>query len=209
MTRRTTFLLILGAAAHAVAAPFSHRLHLGMGMECASCHDRASASTRAEDDLLPSKAVCAGCHDSATAPQRPAPLAVPVVHFSHAVHLKMGNLSPLLAMAIDKGNYLQPSEDVRKFLNTTNPCKACHRGLEQSDSVTAAALPKMADCLVCHVNIQVPWSCEDCHAKGAALKPASHGRPDFFDTHSKGTFHAERAACAVCHGREFTCMGCH
>lgn len=113
-----------------------------------------------------------------------------MVHFSHAVDLKMGNVAPVLARAIDKGTYLQPSGDVRKYLDNRNVCEACHRGLEESDQVTAGAMPKMADCLVCHVKIQVPWSCEECHAKGPELKPASHAQPDFFDTHSKGTFRA-------------------
>src|SRR4051794_16255988 len=180
-----------------------------MGMSCGTCHPAAVTSTKAQDDLLPSKQICNQCHDTSAVPQRPPALPVPVVHFNHAVHLKMGNLAPVLAKAIDKGNYLQPSGDVRKHLSTTNACEACHRGLEQSAEVTAAALPKMADCLVCHVKIQVPWSCEDCHVRSAALKPASHTLETFFDTHSKGTFRAERATCAVCHGREFTCMGCH
>jgi hypothetical protein len=201
--------LFCGAATLAEAAPFSHKLHLGMGMECIACHKAAVSSAKAEDDLLPPQSVCGSCHDATVAPQRPPVLAVPVVHFSHAVHLKMGNLAPVIAKAIDKGMYLQPAGDVRKHLDTGNACQACHRGLEESEQVTAAAMPKMADCLVCHAKIVVPWTCEDCHAKGAALKPESHKRETFFDTHSKGAFRAERSSCAVCHGREFTCMGCH
>jgi hypothetical protein len=200
----------LGAAFLADAAPFSHKLHLAMKLECATCHRAAATSTKAEDDLLPPKTVCAGCHDASFAPQRPPPLPVPVVHFSHAVHLKIGShLGPIIARAIDIGTYLQPSSDVRGHLNAKNPCQVCHRGLEESEQVTAANMPKMADCLVCHTKIVVPWSCEECHAKGAALKPESHKRESFFDTHSQGAFRPQRATCAVCHGREFTCMGCH
>jgi hypothetical protein len=200
---------VLGAALLAGAAPFSHKLHLGMGLTCVGCHAAASSSTRAADDLLPTKQVCAGCHDPSIAPQRPPALPVPVVHFSHAVHLKMGSVAPFIARAIDKGTYLQPSADVRKYLDTKNACQACHRGLEESDRVTAAALPKMADCLVCHPRIVAPWTCEDCHARSAPLKPETHRRETFFDSHSKGAFRTERSTCAVCHGREFTCMGCH
>lgn len=201
--------LIWGAAILAEAAPFSHKLHLGMGMECVTCHTSAPRSALASDDLLPSKTICAGCHDASIAPQRgPAP-PVPVVHFSHAVHLKMGSVAPFLARAMDKRTHLQPSAEARKQLDTGNACQACHRGLEQSERVTADVHPKMADCLVCHVKIVPPWSCETCHAPGASLKPETHKRETFFDSHSKGTFRAERTTCAVCHGREFTCMGCH
>lgn len=202
--------ILWGAASAWAAAPFSHKLHLGMGVGCTTCHAAAPASTKPTDDLLPRPEACKDCHGAVPAVANTHIRgAVPVVHFSHAVHLKMGNLAPMLARAINKRNYLQPSDDVRKFLDTKNACEACHRGLEQSDEVTAAALPKMADCLVCHVKIQPPWSCEDCHVRSDALKPATHKQPEFFDTHSKGAFRAQRTTCAVCHGREFTCMGCH
>jgi len=76
-------------------------------------------------------------------------------------------------------------------------CDTCHR---------EGARAQMAGCIVCHNKIEPPDSCEFCHPKGAALKPESH-TPDFLDTHTTGSF--DKAACAVCHGRRFTCMGCH
>ena len=85
-----TVAILFAWGAALTAAPFSHKLHLGMGLECVTCHRAAATSTKADDDLLPSKQICSGCHDASVAPQRPAPLPVPVVHFSHAVHLKMG-----------------------------------------------------------------------------------------------------------------------
>jgi len=66
----------------------------------------------------------------------------------------------------------------------------------------------MADCLVCHNDIDPPYSCEFCHAKEAALKPASHA-PDFLDTHTTGKLNLDKTTCAVCHGRRFHCLGCH
>ena len=103
---------------------------------------------------MPKKDVCLNCHMADEIPPIPAPPATLVAHFSHALHLKMGNVQPLLAKAIDVGNYLQPPGDIRRHLNTQNPCEACHRGLEESDQVTHAALPQMADCLVCHAQIE-------------------------------------------------------
>ncbi len=74
--------------------------------------------------------------------------------------------------------------------------------------MTRAALPQMADCLVCHTQIEAPFTCEDCHADVAQLKPASHV-PHFMDLHSKVNMHLDKSTCALCHGRTFTCMGCH
>jgi predicted CXXCH cytochrome family protein len=192
--------------AQPAAHPFSHRLHLELKLECAFCHAAAPSSTKASDDLLPSKQVCLGCHETAVISRPPK---ARVDKFSHQLHLRMGNIAPILAKAIDHGNYLQPAGEIRAHLNTKNACEACHRGLEQSDRVTPAALPQMADCLVCHSQIEPPYSCETCHDQTAELKPASHNAPHFLDAHSSGRMQMDQSTCALCHGRTFQCMGCH
>lgn len=180
-----------------------------MKLACAECHTLAPSSTSVQDDLLPSRHVCLGCHQESELPPIPPKPATLLNQFSHALHLRIGNVAPFIAKAIDTKNYLQPADDIRRHLDTGNPCEACHRGLEESDQVTHAALPQMADCLVCHSVIDNPFSCETCHQKDAAfLKPASHVE-HFLDLHSSGKLHMDLTTCAVCHGREFTCMGCH
>src|SRR5712691_1411254 len=57
----------------------------------------------------------------------------PLKEFSHKKHLKLGNVAPVIAAAIDKGTYLGHGERIRPFLNSANACFACHRGLEESD----------------------------------------------------------------------------
>ncbi len=190
----------------AAAAPFAHGVHLSAGLDCAVCHAAALTSTRADDNLLPRAEVCLQCHKTA-APG--APMATRLARFDHQLHLKMGNVAPVIAAAIAKGTYLAaPPADWRARLSTANPCEACHRGLEDSRRPERSALPAMADCLVCHGQIDPPFSCEFCHAKDARLKPASH-TPDFLDTHTSGKLGLDEGACAVCHGRHFRCLGCH
>jgi hypothetical protein len=177
--------------------PFSHRVHLAAKLDCVRCHPAAAR---------PKKEVCLECHPSA---EIDAPIATRLARFDHALHLKLGNVAPVIAGAIDKKTYLTPaSAELRAQLNTQNPCEACHRGLEVSDRPDHSGLPKMADCLVCHSQIDLPYSCEFCHAKGADLKPASH-TPDFLDTHTSGKLNFDKTTCAVCHGRKFHCLGCH
>jgi hypothetical protein len=123
----------------------------------------------------------------------------------------MGNVAPVIAAAIDSGEYLSPPRDIRRFLNTKNACEACHRGLAESDAVTDAAFPQMADCLVCHKKIEKidpPFSCAACHAKSFKLMPASHDA-QWLDFHASGKANMDRQSCAVCHDRKFTCRGCH
>ena len=205
---RTLFLLIAitGAAAGQAAQPFSHRIHLAAKLDCAVCHAAAIASTRLDDNLLPKPEVCLKCHKAA---EIGAPIVTRLAHFNHQLHLKLGNLAPLIAAAIDKKTYLTPAgPELRAQLNEQNPCQACHRGLEVSDRPDRSGLPQMADCLVCHNQIDPPYSCEFCHAKEAKLKPASH-TPDFLDTHTSGKLGFDKTTCAICHGRKFHCLGCH
>jgi hypothetical protein len=199
-------LAIVGTFAAQTAPPFSHRTHLALKLKCAGCHPAAPASTRVEDNLLPQREVCLKCHQAAAIG---APPSTHLARFNHQLHLKLGNIAALIAAAIDHKTYLAPaSEALRAELNTKNPCVACHRGLDVAGQPERAALRRMADCLVCHTTIDPPDSCEFCHLKGAALKPANH-TPDFLDSHTTGKLGLDKTTCAVCHGRRFRCLGCH
>jgi hypothetical protein len=137
--------------------------------------------------------------------QQPPPLK----EFSHKKHLKLGNIAPVIASAIDKGTYLgQGGPQMRPLLNGTNACTACHRGLEESNKIGRENMPQMADCLVCHNEIDPPDSCEFCHPASAQLKPANHGN-GFLTRHNQKNSGLDLQSCAVCHGRKFTCLGCH
>lgn len=202
---RTVLFGLISAAAIA-AQPFSHRVHLAAKLDCVTCHPAAAASTLLTDNLLPKPDVCLRCHKTAEIGARtPTRLA----RFNHQLHLKLGNLAPVIAAAIDSKAYLGPAgPEMRAELNTKNACEACHRGLESSGPADRSALPQMADCLVCHNKIEPPYSCEFCHAKDASLKPVRH-TPDFLDTHATGKLGLDKTTCAVCHGRRFRCLGCH
>lgn len=205
---------VIWAASLVEAADFSHRVHLGARISCATCH-AAAESTRLEDSLLPSPKVCLSCHRQGGAAP---PLATPPIilaqrqslltRFNHKLHLGLGNIAPVLQAAVRSGTYLAPAGDLLLHLQKANSCTACHRGLEQSDQTTPAAFPRMADCLVCHSKIDPPFSCEKCHAPGPHLKPANHVA-NWIEIHSSGKANLDKASCAVCHGKRFTCLGCH
>ena len=134
---------IMGVTALQAAQPFSHRVHLAAKLDCAVCH--------AGDNLRPVESACLKCHKTA---EIGAPIVTRLARFDHQLHSKLGNVAPLIAAAIDKKTYLStPGPELRAQLNTQNPCEACHRGLEVSDKPDRSALPQMADCLVCHNQI--------------------------------------------------------
>jgi hypothetical protein len=181
-------------------------VHLAAKLECTGCHAAALTSMRVDENLLPKQDVCLKCHKTAAIGTPPT---TRLARFDHQLHLKLGNVAPLIAAAIDKKTYVAtPPADLRAQLDTQNACEGCHRGLETSDRPERSALPQMADCLVCHNQIDPPYSCEFCHAKEAKLTPVSH-TPDFLDTHTSGKLNLDKTTCAVCHGRRFHCLGCH
>lgn len=210
------FLLVMIAAAAPAAAEsvkFSHKLHLAQGLFCITCHGSAQTSSKASDGNLPSGQICLACHDGAGAPRvelsglaaiEPASRSF---RFNHEFHLGMGNLAPIFAAALDSGKYLGHADGIRR-LDVEDACQACHRGLTETDLASKTNLPRMSDCLVCHDRVDNPFSCEKCHLDGVDLLPASHTR-EFIDLHSTGKLNLDKVSCQPCHGKNFTCMGCH
>lgn len=173
-------------------AQFSHKEALEKKLECLTCHARQKNATSLSDK-----------HKGKV-----------LKDFNHALHLGFGNLAPVIAGAIDRKQYLGSPNKIdllklRADLITQNPCQACHRGLEiATGPLTKANFPHMEDCLVCHTKIDAPFSCPQCHAPAMNLKPANHA-PDFLDRHTGGKLNLDKTTCASCHGKRFTCLGCH
>ena len=194
---------------------FSHQLHLKkVGVSCTYCHASATGSIEATDLNLPKEEDCLLCHTGKIAPEIDTSTLLSrqteerTFRFNHSFHLKLGNLAPILASAIDNGSYLGKQGDIRQYLDTNNPCEACHRGLDETDLATQANLPKMSDCLVCHSDIDPPYSCQNCHFDGVRLKPDDHTL-EFSDLHSTGKLDLDKLSCLPCHGKTFSCKGCH
>lgn len=205
-------LLILAAP---LRADFSHRVHLQQKIDCLVCHSAAASSKAASDNLLPGPDVCLGCHTGdrklTADPAIKAPRKLTVTKFNHQLHVKLGPaIAATVLKAIETKRYLSDPGNLADQLAAAgkHPCTGCHRGLEKSDAATMAAFPQMADCLTCHNTIDPPFSCVKCHEEEQRLKPASHTN-DWIDRHSTGKANLDKASCAVCHGRNFTCLGCH
>ena len=208
----------MGAAGtQAAVAPFSHKLHLQLGLDCVKCHAAVTTSTHAADNNLPAQAVCAACHNAPNEMTVKAePRATGVGMFNHELHLKLGKIAPVLSAAIKSKAYHTssprslPLESITAYLANAgnNTCAACHRGVEENEVTGHAMFPQMADCLVCHAKIEVPFSCEKCHLPTQNLKPTSHDAA-YVDLHSSGKANLDKQSCVICHSRKFQCLGCH
>ncbi len=207
--------LLVATQALAAETKFSHQLHLNkVGATCTICHSAASASKQAADRNLPTAETCLACHNGETTPSvdtawlAERELKERTFRFNHEFHLKLGNVAAIIRAALDSGSYLGKADHMGRLLNSDNSCQSCHRGLEETDLASQANLPVMSDCLVCHTEIDNPFSCEECHLSGINLKPAGHTR-EFIDLHSTGKVNLDKATCLPCHGTNFACMGCH
>lgn len=209
----TVLLSVFGAVAVMAAAPkrpFSHKYHLTQVASCENCHTTATTSTKAEDNNLPDKSACATCHDEVEISE---PRPIGVQKFNHAKHVAMGSVSPVIAAAIKNGSYVgSHPPSATELAAAKDACTGCHRGIAESenvphDKIVKAHYPQMSDCLVCHNKINPPESCEKCHvAKVPNFRPTSH-TAEFGDKHSSKEM--AKTECASCHGRKFTCKGCH
>ncbi len=205
--------MALGVAAAGAAAPkrpFSHKYHLTQVAACENCHTTAATSTKAPDNLIPDKSACVTCHDEVEIGE---PRPTGVQKFNHAKHVPMGSVAPLIAGAIKGKTYLGLNPPSAESLAAAkDACTGCHRGIPESENVDLSKpapshFPQMADCLVCHNKINPPDSCAQCHIETTPnFRPASH-TADFGDKHSEKTL--DKSSCATCHGRKFTCKGCH
>lgn len=188
------------------AADFSHKAHLALQPDCAACHTAAAASKSMADNLLPGPEACRRCHEAP--PAIGAPRATPIRAFDHSLHTKLGNVASVILRAIDSGEHLSPraKEKRARLADTKRNCAGCHQGIEQAETRAQIAPPGMSDCLVCHNQIETPFSCAKCHAPEMKLKPQNH-LDSFIDGHTN--VQLAKTECRSCHGRSFTCMGCH
>lgn len=209
ITLSFTIAVLFGAAQS--RRPFSHKYHLTQVSSCQACHTDAEKSTKAEDNLLPFHDACARCHDE-THIKEPRQLQVQL--FNHKLHLEMGNPGPLIAAALKSGTWLGKASQRPPSVNTKDACVACHHGIGESENITEATgkahYPRMGDCLVCHSQINPPESCKKCHVESASFKfrPESH-TPEFVDAHAAKNNTIDKSDCSSCHGKKFTCKGCH
>lgn len=145
---------------------------------------KAEGSSKAEDNLLPHESDCARCHDEVHIKE---PRKTLVAKFPHATHAKV----------VAKGE-----------------CLGCHHSIDKSENISESDgkrhFPRMEECMACHSSsINPPESCKQCHdEKSMTFRPASHSA-EWVDKHGDKNANIDKASCAVCHGKRFTCKGCH
>jgi len=212
--------------AQSLGIRFNHRLHVGLGATCATCHERARTSKRSADSLLPAGTRCDGCHGTnhRGTVVTPGPELNGQCGYCH-VGYREGDGQRVARIAIPP-----PNLRFDHALHTQKgvACDRCHGAVGSLELATVDQLPRMRGCLECHqsetAKAGVPsGACATCHlterggmlvtrfATGTLLPPAwlhdaEHG-PDFIERHKRIAGDDSRF-CATCHAERF-CTGCH
>jgi hypothetical protein len=143
---------------------------------------------------------CASCHVSAAASTRAEDNNLPAREVCLTCHADAAIKQPRPSAVAHFNHQLH---------GKALACTQCHHGMETSEVTSKANFPAMAECLTCHTQVDIPDSCYRCHAKSMRLTPADHVT-EFIDSHSRVKHPPEqKQACEVCHGKAFTCAGCH
>jgi c(7)-type cytochrome triheme protein len=147
-------LLLLAAASHGdqppdQPVPYSHKVHLALGLKCDACHKNADPG---EYMGFPTESFCMGCHvgikvDSphigtlaaAARDKTPIPWVrvyqLPkYVYFSHRVHTTAGAR-----------------------------CETCHGPVRERDVMSREVVHTMKSCMACHAATKARNDCGTCH----------------------------------------------
>ncbi len=214
---------------------FNHKKHVKeLGVACVTCHAAAKTSVKAADSLLPPATRCDGCHGtshrdlSAVTSDEPRPLGQ--CAFCH-IGYDATRPNVVARVVLPKPNL---RFDHQKHVTGLGmDCARCHGKVDEVGVATRDQLPRMKECVTCHVlgsrDVGEPrpgkasGACATCHlteasgvmttsfASGKMLPPpwlnnAGHGS-DFIERH-KHVAGVDSRFCANCHQERF-CVGCH
>jgi hypothetical protein len=131
--------------------PYSHKIHLAIGLQCASCHTNPAPGNLM---TFPAIATCMSCH--------------------HAIATKKPAIQKLTSYAKSR----QPVPWIRvyrvlpgvtwthkKHLDAGMKCEMCHGQVSEMETMNeATSVTSMGVCIKCHMQNNAPTVCATCHA---------------------------------------------
>lgn len=131
--------------------PFSHKTHVGMGVQCQTCHTNPGAGNQM---TFPATATCMSCHTS-IATDRPA--TVKLTEFAQSNQaipwVRVYEILPGVTWTH------------RRHLQAGMQCETCHGAVGELDAMAeVTAVTGMATCISCHEERKASSACATCHA---------------------------------------------
>jgi hypothetical protein len=132
---------------------FNHQKHVKqLGIGCTTCHGAAKTSQKAADSLLPPATRCDGCHGTnhrklaMVTTDEPRPLGQ--CNFCH-VGYDPNRPSIIARVFVPKPNLRFNHQ--KHVAGQRMPCARCHGKVEELTLATRDQLPRMKECVTCHV----------------------------------------------------------
>lgn len=192
-----------------------HATEAHRALPCTQCHERASQSTRAGDDLRPKEASCTPCHTAQTDRQRPGAETCGYCHQGFDP-----KSSPAIAAVRAEPARLAFSHARHR----AQTCSSCHvpLGSHAAPDQAHMGMPTMQTCLDCHRGSR-ELACNRCHValpNGRLRTKFPDGKlvPDGpllgmahdadFGVRHRWLAADDGPACASCHVEE-ECTECH
>ncbi|WP_188055235.1 cytochrome c3 family protein [Sphingosinithalassobacter sp. CS137] len=140
--------------------PFSHRQHVSLGLDCATCHETADTAAEAG---MPGTETCLACHDDLFRGTR----ALQPLHEAAQSNRQIA------------WNAVTNLPEVARFhhgmhVRSGVPCAACHGDVATMETTTKAKPLTMQWCVECHREVQDP-------ASDSAIRPISEWHRDLTD----------------------------
>src|SRR6267154_3229572 len=135
--------------------PYSHKVHVGMGLPCQLCHTNHDPST---EMAFPATSTCMNCH-AMVVTDRPA-----IKKLAEYAHSKQPIPWVRVYRVLPGVTWTH-----RKHLQAGVQCETCHGAVGDLQAMAeTTAVTAMASCIGCHQARGVSAACEVCHAWPAA-----------------------------------------
>lgn len=131
--------------------PYSHKLHLSIGLQCSTCHANLVAGNLM---TFPATSTCMSCHSS-VAKNQPAIQKL-------ASYAKSNQPVPWVRVykVLPGVNWSH-----RKHLDAGMKCQMCHGQVAEMEQMSeATSVTTMGVCLKCHMEHGAPTVCSTCHS---------------------------------------------
>ena len=130
--------------------PFSHKVHLGLGLNCLSCHPIAAPGFEAG---LPPEDQCMLCHASVKK-ESPA-IQKLAAHEASGKPLKWARI-----YTIPKFVWFSHQSH---YQDAGLACEQCHGPVSERDQIVKEKPTSMEFCMDCHAQRAAPNGCDFCH----------------------------------------------
>lgn len=129
--------------------PYSHKTHLGVGLECSACHKNADPGSFMG---LPAESFCMSCHQAIKTDS-------PHIQKLAAAAEAGESMEWVRVYEIPKFVYFSH----RRHLEAGATCETCHGAVREMDVMTKVMEHNMKSCMACHETAGAPNDCGTCH----------------------------------------------